>query len=283
MRVRLAVPALLLLAGPPASATAQARLDGPTTVVWHGGLDGWLVSNVAGSATAKDGRGWLSFIPRRDAKVPPVWVEGFNAPSGMAVVGDRLYVADIDEVLVVNVGSRSIERRHRVPGARLLQGVTADPGGDVYVSDLLANKIHRLPAGGAPTLFVGLSALQGPAGLLVDGSDLVVASWGVITEPSSLKTRTPGRVLRVNLETRKVTPFGPAEGIGNLAGIVKDGARYVVTDRTRGVVLAVSADGVSPLFKREFKGCAGLGFNPATRLLAIPEADAANVLFLPLP
>jgi hypothetical protein len=283
MKVALRVPAVFVLASLTTSAAAQVRLDGPTSVVWHGRLGGWLVSNVAGSPVGKDGRGWLSFIPQRDAQAEPIWLQGFNAPNGIAVVDDRLYVVDIDEVVVVNVGNRSVERRYRVPGARFLKGVTADPGGDVYVSDMLADTIHRLPGGGAPELFLSVPALHGPTSLLVDGSNLVLATWGVITEASSLKTRTPGRVLQVNLKTRQITTFGPGEGIGNLDGIVKDGDRYVVTDRPRGRVLAVSAGGITTVFKREFKGCAGLGFNPATRLLAIPEADAANVAFLPLP
>jgi hypothetical protein len=282
MRTVLSVPAVLALASLTTPAVAQVRLDGPTSVLWHDKLGGWLVSNVSGPPTAKDGRGWLTFIPARDRKVPPIWMDGFDAPKGMAVVGDRLYVADIDTVVVVDVANRSVEKRYPVPGARSLRGVAAGPGGDLYVTDTLTDTIYKLPAGGAPEKFLKSAALEGPTALVVDGAELAVAAWGKIRDASTLATSTPGRILRVDLQSRRVRPLGSGERLGQLDGLANAGYAYIVADRGRGRLLSVSPAGTVTVIREGFKGCAGLAVNAASRVIAVPEADGPNVVFLPL-
>ena len=274
-------PAFLVL-GLTTSAAAQVRLDGPASVLWSEPLGGWLVSNVSGPPTAKDGRGWLSFIPARDRKVAPTWMEGFDAPKGMAAVGGRLYVADIDTVVVVDVASRSVEKRYPVSGARSLRGVAAGPGGDLYVSDTLRDTIYKLPAGGAPVLFLKSSMLEGPTALVVDGAELAVATWGKNGDASKPATRPTGRILRVDLQNRRVQPLGSGERIGQLDGLAKFGDAYIVMDRGRGRLLSVSPAGTVTVIRERFKGGAGLGVHPASRVVAVPEAEGPNVVFLPL-
>ena len=57
--------------------------------------------------------------------------------------------------------------------------MTVDAGtGDAYVSDTARNAIYRVPAGGAPEIWLESEALDSPNGLFLDGDRLVVAGFG---------------------------------------------------------------------------------------------------------
>ena len=57
-----------------------------------------------------------------------------NAPKGMAIVGDTLWVADIDAVRGFNRKSGALVANIAVPGAKFLNDVTAGPDG-LYITD----------------------------------------------------------------------------------------------------------------------------------------------------
>jgi DNA-binding beta-propeller fold protein YncE len=61
----------------------------------------------------------------------------------MAHFDGKLYVADVDELVVINIKSAEIEKKIAVPGAVFLNDVTVDSKGVIYVSDMKTGKIHR--------------------------------------------------------------------------------------------------------------------------------------------
>jgi sugar lactone lactonase YvrE len=199
----------------------------------------------------------------------------------MATLGDRLYVADATSVVVIDIGKRAVERRLRMPGARLLHGIAADPGGDLYVSDFLRNAIYRVARGEVPEVFIASRRLESPTALAIQGPHLIVATWGVITDPSTLTTRTPGRLLRVKLGSKDISPIADRP-LGHLDGLqVSDGA-YLVSDRLAGKLLRISPEGTVTLVRGGLRGPAGLGLNPQRGIVAVPEREANNVVFLSL-
>ncbi len=261
---------------------AQPSLHRPAAVVWHEASQNWFVSNLAGSALASEGGGWISRIPRRDVKVEPVFVEGLRAPRGIAALGDLLYVAEVDAVAVVSIARRQVERRQVVPKARRLSGLAADGEGNLYVSDVLTDTIHVLPKGGQPRILLQSKDLMGPNGLWIDGSDLLVASWGRITNAPSLQTSGPGRLQRIDLKTRRLRAFDTPPPTGRLGGVVRSLEGLVVTDAEAGRVLLWAPDGNITTVRGTLKECGMPGINPEQGLLAVPEAAANDVVFVPL-
>jgi DNA-binding beta-propeller fold protein YncE len=276
---RLSTLPLLSLAVP---ASAQVPLDSPAAVVWHEPSRSWFVSNSGPPPTGSTSGGWIARLDANDKRPEPYWLTGLNAPRGMAIAGGRLYVADQGEIVVIDMEKRSVQARHAIPKARLLHGVAADAEGNIYVSDTLANAIYRLPAGGTPERFLASDVLEGPTGLAVQGSDLVVASWGVITDPATLATRIAGRLLRVDLRTKAVRPILAAP-LGHLDGLAPRDDGYFVTDRPDGKLLWVSAAGATRVVRGGLKSPGGIGVASRQRVVAVPERDADNVVFVPLP
>lgn len=100
-----------------------------------------------------------------------------NAPKGMAIHGDTLYVSDIDTLIEIDLDAGKISRRHPVAGARFLNDVAADQAGNIYVSDMQTDTIHRLQNGRIES-WLKDPALAGPNGLYVEGEHLILGAWG---------------------------------------------------------------------------------------------------------
>lgn len=99
------------------------------------------------------------------------WVDGLNSPKGMGIYGETLYVADMDELILIDVSSGSIIKREKFEGAENLNDVTVDPKGIVYVSDSKLKRVYTYNKGAISLMLENLGSPNGllyrPRGLLV--------------------------------------------------------------------------------------------------------------------
>ena len=80
-----------------------------------------FVSNTIGSPMAKDGKGSISKVGFDGKIIDLNWVtEGMNAPKDIQVFKNLIYLADLDEVIVVDIDKAAVVQRIRIEGATLL-------------------------------------------------------------------------------------------------------------------------------------------------------------------
>ncbi len=133
------------------------------------------VSNIDGTPDGKDGKGSIGKVGL-DGKIIMVdWVKGLNAPKGMGIYKNKLYVADLTEVVVIDIDKAQIIQHIPVEGSVFLNDITVDKNGVVYVSDTRALKVYRIEKGFVATI---LQNLQGPNGLLAVGDQLLLLDKG---------------------------------------------------------------------------------------------------------
>ena len=259
----------------------DAVLEFPESVVWDADNSAWYVSNFGGTTFADDsgvaplkadGNGFITKLSSNGKIETLRWITGLDAPKGLGLYRGKLYAADVGRIVVMNLGSATIESRIEVPDSKFLNDVAVNPSsGDIYVSDWTANRIFRLAAGADKTeVFLESSDLENPNGLYVDGNTLVVGAWGTITDPATFGTAVKGRVKLVDLETKAITNVGTGP-TANIDGIVKHGDAYFITDWVTGDLIEVSADGSTAVLKGGYKNSADLGFDAARKAFAIPE------------
>jgi hypothetical protein len=167
----------------------------PESVIHDALGDLYLVSNVNGKPLDADGNGFISRLTP-DGKVENLkWIDGgknrvtLNAPKGLALLGDRLYVADLDTVRIFDRKTGAPLAAVQVPGAVFLNGITVSNDGRVLVSDtgMKASAAGFEPAGSDAvysvdkankvTVVAKSRDLVAPNGLLASGDKTWVASF----------------------------------------------------------------------------------------------------------
>jgi hypothetical protein len=145
-----------------------------SVLVYRSGKSNFLlVSQIDGESNTKDGKGGIAKMSLDGDLDDANWVTGLNAPKGMAHYDGKLYVADVDELVVINIKSAEIEKKVIVPGAVFLNDVTVDSKGAIFVSDMKTGKIHRY-AGNVLSDYV--TKVENVNGLKAIGSNLVVGA-----------------------------------------------------------------------------------------------------------
>ncbi|TPI58472.1 ATP/GTP-binding protein [Mesorhizobium sp. B3-1-3] len=217
-----------------------------------------VVSNIAGNPGDADGNGYLSLLSMDGKVIARHWVDGMDAPKGMAIAGGRLYAADITKVRVVDLASGKLVETIDVPGAVFLNDMTQDSAGKVYVSDMLADTVYRID-GDRPELFVKDALLASPNGVFADGGRLIVASWGKGINKTDFSTAEPGGLLSVDLATKEITPLPGAQKFADLDGVIAMGDTIYATAYMTGTLYSYETGGAPEAVAHFKPGSADIG------------------------
>jgi hypothetical protein len=134
---------------------ARGELKVPESVFYDNLNQAIYVSNVTGDPSQKDNSGFISKLSTDGKVVNANWITGLNAPKGMGVIGNLLYVSDIDRVAEIDIKAGKIIRFIEVPGSKFLNDIATDSQGNVYVSDSQNNTVHYNQAGQSRIIFAG--------------------------------------------------------------------------------------------------------------------------------
>jgi hypothetical protein len=214
-----------------------------------------LVSLIDGEGNVADGKGGIAQLSTEGEVMDAEWITGLNAPKGMAIYNQLLYVADLTEVVVIDIKKQSIVKKIPIADAVFLNDVTINSSGIVFVSDTRTNKVHRIEHD-VPSLYLENTASAN--GLKVFGSNLIVGA---------------GKELLLVGPDKKplVLAKGFAEGID---GIEMAARGEFIVSCWPGLVYYVYGDGrIEQLIdsRAEKINTADIGFDPNTRQVFIPN------------
>ena len=204
-------------AAPAATPTKAATIAGfqtPESVLWDSTLDVYFVSNINGNPSAKDGNGFISVVDPAGSIRDTVFVKGLNAPKGLAVVGDTLWVTDIDVIRGYNARTEAPVATVSLPGAVFLNDIVAAPDGSLYITDTAikfgakgpehvgTDRIYRVAPDRKVSVALQSDSLGRPNGITYDranGRYIVVPfgagkifSWKPDSDPTTLGTGPGG-------------------------------------------------------------------------------------------
>ncbi|HEX2059192.1 MAG TPA: hypothetical protein VHK90_00480 [Thermoanaerobaculia bacterium] len=133
------VPPPMRSLAPPAQ-TIITNLRGPESVLHDAEQDVYFISNLNGGLQTVDNNGFISRVDARTMRVEPRWIEGgrngvrLDAPKGMGIAGDTLYVSDVTAVRRFDRRTGAPRGEIALPGATLINDIISD-GTSIYVSD----------------------------------------------------------------------------------------------------------------------------------------------------
>ncbi len=252
------------------------NIKNPESAFYDSARNRIFVSNMDGSNIKKDKKGHISILSEDGKTISSKWVSNLNAPKGMRVKGNYLFVTDIDEVLKIDITDATIVKKYKIKGAKFLNDIDIDKVGNLYVSDTVKSQIWIIKNGKAKKWLSG-KKVPHPNGLLIKDDLMYVASWGKGMK-KDWSVKEIGKLYSVNLKSKLVAEI-TKEGLGRLDGIEFDNeGNFIVSDWWTGTVWQVNGSGASTLLFQGPKGLADIGFNPNTNQIIAPLMNSDKVI-----
>lgn len=233
-------------------------LKTPESVFYHPEMKILFVSNINSGPGEKDGNGYISQLGTDGLMISSEWLTGLNAPKGMGTWQGKLFVTDIDELVIIDIDKAAIEQKIQVEGASFLNDLAVGNDGKIYFSDSGTGKIHIYENGKISEWIT--EGLSRPNGLFVEDDRVLLVS----SESSDLKVIDP--------ETGTFTVA--ATGLGHGDGIEYTGypGFYIVSDWAGEVFLIYPDFRVRSLLKTKDLqvNSADIGLNQAEGVVYVP-------------
>jgi hypothetical protein len=261
------------------SLTVTGDFKTPESVLYYEAGDVYFVSNINGAPAEKDDNGFISRVSPEGTIQNLRWIDGaaeavtLNAPKGMAVIGDTLFVTDIDSVRAFSITTGAAAGARGIPGVTFLNDVAAS-GGTLYVTDSGLNAdfsasgtdaVYKFE-NGKPIAMVKGSFLGHPNGILV-GSD------GVIVVPFGSRT-----VFRINAGATTAEPLldmpaAQLDGVERLA----DGHLLVSSWESKTVYRVDLANKQAQAVVTNIESPADIGYDTKRKRVLIPMFNQNRV------
>lgn len=227
--------------------------------------DLYLVSNINGTPFGRDDNGYISQINPDGTLKQAKWIDGssaeveLNAPKGMAIANDTLYVADLDSVRLFDAVSGEVKGTIAISGSTFLNDLVAGDDGMVFVSDMGVKEdfsstgtaaIYQIDPAGNVSLAVKL-ANGNPNGLAItaDGT-LLVCRYDTAVEIFALATDgtlQPYRKASASQHDGLVVLADQSLLVsvwrtGNIHQLMADGSESIMYDGTTGAPADINFD-----------------------------------------
>jgi hypothetical protein len=252
----------------------------PESVLYDEVADVYLVSNINGNPPEHDNNGFISRVSPDGSVQTLKWIAGgangvtLNAPKGMAIKGDTLFVSDIDTVRAFHRTTGQPLGARGVPGATFLNDLTVGADGTLYVSDT-GVKADFTPNGGAAVyafsdakpkaIARGEAVLHGPNGIVATPDGIVAVSFNGKT-----MLRIPaGGGAPVTIAS---LPTGGLDGLVRLP----DGSFYVTSWEMKGVY-HVTPTGEVHTVLQNIAGPADIGYDTKRGRLLVPDLSGGKI------
>ncbi len=265
-------------AGPAAVWTAEGFAT-PESVLVAG--DVYYVSNINGAPLDKDDNGFISKLGADGKVIELKWIDAskpeveLNAPKGMAIVGDVLFVADIDQVRKFDVKTGASLGAIAVPNATFLNDLAAGKDGKtIYVSDSAIGPDFKPKGTAAIYAIVGdeapkaldIAAIGLPNGVAIEVvADADVVYYNGFDEAKAIHRFEPATKAASTI----AVPAGQLDGLAVVADA--DMTWYFVSSWESGSVYKIDKDGKATVLASGIKGPADFGVDVAKKLVIVPH------------
>jgi sugar lactone lactonase YvrE len=284
--------------GPAIDSTAPGRtatVNGfktPESVRYDSAGDVFYVSNINGSPLAKDNNGFISRMKPDGAIDSLELIAGgrggvtLNAPKGLALIGDTLWVADIDVVRAFNVRTGAVVATvdltsfHAVflndicvggDGALYITDSGMKPSGDAMAHVPGADRIFRIDAAHHATIALASDSLHWPNGITWDasGKRFIVVPYDKVPQILAWRPGTP-------------QPTIIGYGSGQYDGVEILGDRRLIITSWADSTISIR-DGNVRIAIRELPSPADIGIDTRRMHIAVPLLTKDRVEILTIP
>lgn len=256
----------------------------PESVEYYAVEDVYIVTNINGSPFAADGNGFISKINPDGSVVNLKWIDGekqgvtLHSPKGAAIVGENLFVADINQVHVFELPNGKQKKSITIKGSTFLNGITPGDGNSVYVTDSGYDEgfksngtdaIYKVWANGKYETIIKDKNMEHPNGILKENKRLVVVPFG------------SGKVMSIdNKGKMTIMQTAPNGGLDGLVSL-EDG-RYLISSWGSSSIYVLNKSGKFNVLADSMDAPADLGVDTKRNRVLVPLFKQNRIVILPL-
>lgn len=240
---------------------AKKSLPVPEFVLYKADTKELYVSLIDGSANVKEGKGGIAILNLDGSMKNAHWVSGLNAPKGLAIYKNTLYVADLTAVISIDFITGKIKHKLEIENAVFLNDLTVDNKGTLYVSDTRTNKIYQIKDN-RYELF----------------SENVTSANGLKWMNKSLFVLAGTELWKIDKKKQVTVIAKGFEKVGD--GLEPMGNGEFIATCWAGIIYHVKKDGsIEKLQDVQGKlNTADLGYNPTDKIIYIPTFNQNSVI-----
>ncbi len=271
-------PAFSLTLADVGFATPESALHDPVA-------DVYLVANINGNAAEKDGNGFISRVSPAGVVTDLKWIDGMapgvalDAPKGMTIVADTLFVTDIDCIRRFHRTTGQPFQELCLEGATFLNDLTSTRRGDLYFSDS--------GTAGSPgaVYFLRQTADVPQKVVLADGTVLEGESMGgangVFADWRGLYVATfgSGELFHVTPEGERLQMMGPSEmGLDGIVSMEEKG--FLFSSWGDSTVYWIHSGGTVTTLIENVESPADIGYDAIRNRVLIPLFMSNRLMLL---
>ena len=273
---------------PKATPAGEATgMSTPESVIHDEQLNVWFVSNINGNPSQKDNNGFIARVHADSLNVVTRLAEGgknnvtLNAPKGLAIVGDTLWVTDIDAM-------RGFDKRTGAPlatiemganGALFLNDVAASPDGSIFITDsgLIFDSTGAMTHPGPDRIFkvAGRTVSEVTTGAALSGPNGI--AWDATGNRWIIGPFSSNDLL--SMSAGSSTPTKIATGPGSYDGIVVMGHGKILVSSWADSAVHMLLDSTFVKIISGVNAPADIGFDERRMIIAIPMFMEGKVSF----
>ena len=225
--------------------------------------DTLLVSNVCDFR--EQGNGFLTLLAGNGDVIAWKHVENLDAPLGMALVNEKVFVVDNNQVKIFSWPDFEILETIKLE-MTVANDLAVTPDETIYVTDTAKNFVMRVDGDRNQEWLTGKDQFPGANGIAVKGQYLFVGGQ---------------RLWKVDLETESIKTIGP-EWLADIDGIEFEENEVLQVTPVGGPLVRLLANGETQILGGEGVGSANHGYAPSLGLALIPTGFDNQVIAIRL-
>ena len=261
----------------------DAGFQTPESVLHDASADVYLVSNINGGGRDRDDNGFISRVSPDGQLLELKWIDGadpdvnLSAPKGSAIVGDSLFVTDIDSIRVFDRNTGAPIRAFSVPNVSALNDLAVASDGALWVSDMgdgspeiaARTGLHRIAPDGTSSMVATGEQITGPNGIAPHRDGVVVAAF----RGTTLHQADSGGL-------RAVVATLPGTRIDGVVAL-PDGSLLASSWEAR-AIFRVAPDGTTSPLIENVQSPADIGYDATRNRVLVPSFDGSWLRIYPI-
>lgn len=193
------------------------------------------VTSINGHWLKPNGKGFISKVDLKGKVTNHKWIDNTEGPTGTAIYKNKLFVADFNTILEIDLNTSKIIKKHTIEGTERINDLTVSEDGTIYGSGTKTGKLIALKNGKVTLL---KTDLNWPNGLLYEDGKILIGLGDKTIISYDLQTKTSKTIAKDISNPDGIVAIGNGDYLissweGMIHYVTKEGDKTLLLDTSK--------------------------------------------------